>query len=113
MISKSLKQEISQLEAELCYAVADSTRILILYALDEGPYSVTDLGNELELPQSSTSRHLKILRDQGLVSSTRQGRKVIYHLKDRRLIQALNLLREVLRDRIAHKANILDRITES
>jgi len=113
MISKSLEQEISQFEAELCYALADSTRLLILYALDEKAYNVTDLSVELNLTQPTTSRHLKILRDQGLVDTSRQGKNVIYRLKDQRLIQALNLLRAVLRDRIAHKASVMDKVSES
>lgn len=108
MISKALKQEVSRLEADLCYALADSTRILMLFALDEKPYNVTDLGFELGIPQPTTSRHLKILRERGIVHTTREGKNVVYHLMDNRLIQALNLLREVLRDGITHKAEILE-----
>ena len=110
MITQALKQEVSQLEADLCYALADSTRILILFALDEKPYSVTDLGLELGINQSTTSRHLKILRDRGIVQTTREGKNIIYHLADSRLIEALNLLRAVLRDGITHKAEILEKI---
>ena len=107
MISQALKQEVSRLEADLCYALADSTRILILYTLDEKPHNVTDLGLELGISQPTTSRHLKILRDRGIVQTHRVGKSVVYHLKDNRLIQALNLLREVLRDGITHKAEIM------
>ncbi|RLE04343.1 MAG: transcriptional regulator [Bacteroidetes bacterium] len=110
MITQALKQEVSQLEADLCYALADSTRILILFALDEKPYNVTDLGLELGINQSTTSRHLKILRDRGVVQTTREGKSIIYHLADSRLIEALNLLRAVLRDGITHKAEILKKI---
>ena len=113
MITQAIKQEVSQLEADLCYALADSTRILILIALDEKPYNVTELGLELDIPQSTTSRHLKILRERGIVHSTREGKNVVYHLADDRLIQALNLLREVVRDGIAHKAQIIERIQEN
>ncbi len=113
MISQTLKQEVSQLEADLCYALADSTRILILYALDEKPYNVTNLGLELDIPQPTTSRHLKILRERGIVQTTREGKNVVYHLMDNRLIQALNLLREVLRDGITHKAKIMERFQDN
>ena len=109
MISQTLKQEVSQLEADLCYALADSTRILILYALNEKPHNVTNLGLELDISQPTTSRHLKILRERGIVDTTREGKNVIYNLSDARLIQALNLLREVLRDGITHKANIMEK----
>jgi DNA-binding transcriptional ArsR family regulator len=113
MISQTLAQEVSQLEADLCFALADPTRILILYALDEQPRTVTELTTELGIPQPSTSRHLKILRDRGLVLTTRQGVSITYQLADGRLIKALDLLRSVLRDRIKHRANLMEELDES
>lgn len=110
MISQTLAQEVSQLEADLCFALADPTRILLLYALDEKPRNVTELTTELNITQPTTSRHLKILRDRGLVRPNRQGVVIQYELADRRLIQALDLLRSVLRDRIAYRANLMEEI---
>lgn len=107
MINPSLAQEVSQLEADLCFALADPTRILILYSLDEQPRNVTEITAELNLPQPTTSRHLKILRDRGLVHTQRQGTTITYHLTDKRLIEALDLLRSVLRDRISRRANLM------
>lgn len=110
MISQVLAQEVSQLEADLCFALADPTRILILYSLDEQPRNVTELTAELGAPQPTISRHLKILRDRGLVNTNRQGTTITYQLTDRRLTQALDLLRGVLRDRITHNANLMEEI---
>lgn len=110
MISPSLAQEVSQLEADLCFALADPTRILILYALHEKPRNVGELTAELAITQPNTSRHLKILRDRGLVHATRQGNNIQYELSDPRLIEALDLLRSVLRDRITHRANLMEEI---
>ena len=98
------------MEAELCSAFSDPTRILILYSLDEQPRTVTDLTVDLNLAQPTVSRHLKVLRDRGLVVAERQGTNMHYRLADRRLIDALDILRSVLRDRIMHRANL---ITES
>jgi ArsR family transcriptional regulator len=109
MISQSLAQEISRMEADLCSAFADPTRILMLYTLDEQPLNVGELASELNISQSATSRHLKVLRDRGLVIATRQGTSIQYRLADQRLIQALDLLRSVLHDRIAHRASLMDR----
>lgn len=110
VISQTLAQEVSQLEADLCFALADPTRILILYALDEQPRNVTELTQELNITQPTASRHLKILRDRGLVRPNRQGVVIQYELNDKRLIQALDLLRSVLRDRIAYRANLMEEI---
>lgn len=99
--------EISQLEANLCSALSDPTRILILYALNEHSHNVSELTQQLGTPQSKTSRHLRVLRDLGLVLTTRQGSAITYELADCRLIEALNNLRGVLYDRITNRANLL------
>jgi ArsR family transcriptional regulator len=108
MISQALMQEISELEADFCFALSDPTRLLMIYALSEGPRNVTELAGDLGVAQPTASRHLKILRDRGLVFTVRQGTTVTYHLADPRLIQALDLLRTVMRERLAHRAGLMN-----
>src|SRR5574341_1182256 len=110
MLTQTLKQEISQLEADFCFALSDPTRILMLYALSEAPLNVTELTNELGVTQPTASRHLKVLRERGLVHTTRQGTTITYHLSDNRLIQALDLLRSVMRDRLTQQASLMNGI---
>jgi ArsR family transcriptional regulator len=112
MFSQTHTQAISQLEADLFTAFVDSTRILILYALSEHPHNVTELTTELDIPQPKISRHLKVLRDHGLVRTTRHGVSILYALADDRLIDALNILRVVLRDQLAYKANMVSELSE-
>ena len=73
---------------------------------------MNDIAAKLGMSQPTTSRHLKILREQGLVRATRQGANVEYSLVDHRLIEALDLLREVLRDRLQHNARLLENAEE-
>ncbi len=108
MKNESLTQEITQLHADICSALADPSRILILYALNEQRLNVSDLAAEVGLSQPAASRHLKILRERGLVYPERQGASVEYHLTDVRLIDALDTLRAVLRDRLHHRASLIE-----
>jgi DNA-binding transcriptional ArsR family regulator len=110
MINQTLRQEISLLEADFCFALSDPTRILMLYALSEKPLNVTELTHELGLNQPTTSRHLKVMRERGLVNTVRTGTTVTYHLADQRLIQALDLLRSVMRDRLTQRASLINEI---
>jgi DNA-binding transcriptional ArsR family regulator len=107
MVNPTLKQEIMQLEADFCAALSDPTRIFILYALNERSQNVTELTHELALPQPTISRHLKVLRERGLVYTERQGTVITYHLTDQRVIQAMDLLRSALRDRLTQRANLV------
>ena len=111
MLTPTLQQEITQLEANFCAALSDPSRLLILYALNEGPRNVTELANELVLNQPTTSRHLKILRERGLVNTVRTGTIITYHLSDPRLIQALDIMRSIMRERLAYQANLMEETT--
>jgi DNA-binding transcriptional ArsR family regulator len=106
--NSALSEEVTQLHADICSALADPRRILLLYALGEMPRNVGDLAVELGISQPATSRHLKVLRDRGLVHASRQGMSVEYSLTDTRLIEALDLLRAVLRDRLAYRASLVE-----
>lgn len=108
MVLQTLAQELSQMEADLCSALTDPTRLLILYTLDEKPRNVGELAAELQIPQPTVSRHLKVLKDRGLVNGIRQGTTVQYQLTDHRPIEALDILRSLMRDRIAYRANLMD-----
>ncbi len=104
MITQSLTQEITALHANLCSALADPNRILILYALNESPCTVNGLAEELGISQSAASRHLNLLRDRGLVLSQRDGQSVVNSLADHRIIEALDLLRAVLTSKLKSQA---------
>jgi len=97
-MKKGLREEINRLHAEVCSALADANRILLLYKLAEHPKNVSTLSEEVQLPQPTVSRHLKILRDRGMVTPERDGQAVFYSLTDRRIIKALDLLRAILAD---------------
>ncbi len=104
----NLSQEIHDLHADICSALADPSRILLLYALSERPYTVKELADMLLISQSAASRHLKVLRERDLVRASRQGASVEYTLNDPRLIQALDLLRAVLRDGLSRRASLAE-----
>jgi ArsR family transcriptional regulator len=59
-------------------ALADESRLRILRGLSLAELSVAELVAVLDLPQSTVSRHLKPLRDQGLVETRRDGTSVFY-----------------------------------
>lgn len=107
MEREKLFQELL-LEANFCSALSDPTRLIILYTLYESPRTVNELSLGLNIPQPNVSRHLKVLKEHGLVQAARQGISVTYQLTDRRLIQALDLLRAVMHDRFAHQASIIN-----
>lgn len=110
-MDKKLLKEINHLHAEICGGLSDPKRIAILYALSEGPKNVMDLAEILEMPQPTISRHLKILRERGMVLSERKGANIIYTIGDKRIIRALDLLREVLGEHLSKRSALADAIS--
>jgi ArsR family transcriptional regulator len=66
---------------ELLQAVSEPTRLRILNCLAAAPLFVSDLQEVLDLPQSTVSRHLQVLRRVGLVRDTPIAPFVLYRLR--------------------------------
>lgn len=66
--------------AHLLEAVAEPTRLRILNLLEQGEFCVCELQAVLGLNEPTVSRHLTRLRFSGLVSSCRNGSRVVYRL---------------------------------
>ena len=66
----------------LAQALADPLRLVILQQLMEGPATVSELQSLTGEAQSKVSNHLALLRERNLVRATREGRQMIYTLRD-------------------------------
>lgn len=61
-------------------SLADATRLRLLRLLERHELGVVELCDVLQLPQSTVSRHLKVLGDQGWARSRRQGTTRLYRM---------------------------------
>ncbi len=68
--------------AELFKIFGDSTRVKILFVLLESDMAVNDIASVLKMTQSAISHQLRILKTNGLVKYTRNGKSLIYSLAD-------------------------------
>jgi DNA-binding transcriptional ArsR family regulator len=68
--------------ASLFGALSAPVRAAIVHRLTEGPRTVTDLVEALEVSQPLVSQHLRVLRGSRLVTSVRRGQEVVYSLAD-------------------------------
>ncbi len=112
MVDKKLEIEITMLHERICHALADPTRILILYHLAEKPQFVNELVDALKIPQSTISRHLGILRERNLVDTERDGTAIRYTLADHRIIEALDIMRAILATQLANSIEIAQTLIE-
>jgi len=108
MNKNPLAQEINLLHARICSAISEPNRILLIYAVAEKPRNVNNLAEIVGISQSAASRHLKVLRERGLIQAQRDGAQVIYTLADERFIHALDLLREVMLEQLSQQADLIN-----
>jgi DNA-binding transcriptional ArsR family regulator len=100
-------ETLTLLHNNICKAMGDPRRIQILYALHERPYHVSALANQLETPQPTISRHLRILHQRRLVTAERDGTTIVYHLADPDIIHILDSMRQLLKSNLARQAKIM------
>jgi DNA-binding transcriptional ArsR family regulator len=79
---------IDQLDraANMLRAIAHPTRIAILNFLEDGnKKTVTEIHEKLNIEQSTTSHHLGILKDKGVLMANREGKNTFYFIKHNKL----------------------------
>lgn len=90
--------------ADLFKMFADSTRIRILWALEEAEMCVCDIAVLLNMTQSAISHQLRILKQGKLVKNRREGKTVFYSLSDEHVRQIFDQgLEHLMEDRVSEK----------
>ena len=76
-------------------ALGDSNRRAIVELLRHGDHSVQELADELPISRPAVSRHLRLLKDAGLVTSRAEGTRSLYRLHDQGIDAVRSYLEEV------------------
>lgn len=88
-----MKIESSYTEkAELLKALAHPTRLCIVHGLMENECNVNKITGCLEMPQSTISQHLAILRSKGVIEGRRSGTEVCYSVIHQKVREIVSLL---------------------
>lgn len=83
MVNNTMPEETELYDlAELFKVFGDSTRIRILFVLFQAEVCVCDLAQALHMTQSAISHQLRILKQNKLVKSRREGKSIFYSLAD-------------------------------
>ncbi|MBI4233773.1 MAG: helix-turn-helix transcriptional regulator [Chloroflexi bacterium] len=94
--STQRQDRLYQLHAAICKTFASPWRLRIVEALGDGERTVSELVDLLGIPKSNVSQHLGIMREKGVVEYRRKGGYAFYKLSNPKILQACQLMREVL-----------------
>jgi DNA-binding transcriptional ArsR family regulator len=107
-MKKMTPEMISRVAARF-RALADETRIRILLRLREGEANVSALAAGLGIGQASMSKHLALLRDEGLLELRREGNQAFYTIRDRDLFELCALVCDGVRRHAEERHQALTR----
>jgi DNA-binding transcriptional ArsR family regulator len=94
------EDEVALMHRYICEGIGDAKRLRLLYLVAEQPRNVTELTELLDVTQPTVSHHLRVLRERGLVNAERDGTSIYYSLSDPRILEAMNILRSFVADKI-------------
>ncbi len=97
-ILNNASKEIYFKHANLCKTMANANRIYIVELLSEKEMNVGDIAEAIGNSLSTTSQQLRLLRDNNVLVTRKDGHTVYYSLKHPKLYKACQIIREVLLD---------------
>ncbi len=100
----NMYQQIFELHADILKALSHSKRLEIIHLLRDHSLSVSEIQEMLDLPQANLSQHLQILRENQIVNTTKKGKQIFYKVANSKLLQACDLIREVLLENQEHSS---------
>ncbi len=92
------KTSQTRFKAQVFHALAASDRLEILEFLRDGEKCVCEIVPHLHLIQPVVSRHLKILRDTGIIRCRKDGTKRMYSIVEKRIFKVIDGLTPELVD---------------
>jgi ArsR family transcriptional regulator len=100
------EKSLYEMQAEMCKIFSSPKRVEILNVLRDGEKSVTDLVGILGSPKANISQHLSVMRLKGILKSRRDGVNIYYSIASPKVIQACDLMKEVLKELMLERSKV-------
>lgn len=105
-----MEKKIFEIHAEICKIFTNPKRLEIISLLRDGEKTVGELAELADLPQANISQHLTVLRQNGVVTTRREGANIYYRIANPKILQACDLMREVLLEKLEESKKLAKRM---
>ena len=102
-----MEDQIYVYHAEMCKVFSHAKRLELINILRDKEMSAGELGKRLGLAPANLSQHLTMMRERHILVSRKEGNVVYYRIANPRLLDAFDLLREILFDQIRQDAILI------
>jgi ArsR family transcriptional regulator len=96
------------IKADFLKALAHPTRLKVIEFLKKGESNVSDMMKALDIEQSSLSRHLAVLKQNGVLKTKQKKTTIYYDIQDHDIFKVLRPIAEILRKKFKNAEVILN-----
>ena len=100
-------EKIFELHADVCKVFSNAKRLEILNTLREKEMTASELVEKIGLSKANLSQHMSILKSKGVLVTRREGVNIYYRISSPKIIQACDLMREVLLEQFQEKGRMV------
>lgn len=93
--------------ADMCKVLSHPKRLELINTLRDGEMGAGELGQRLGISPANLSQHLSMMKERGILVSRKEGNAVYYRVSNLRLLEAFDILRGVLVDRLRQDAALV------
>lgn len=106
-----MEEQINTYHAEMCKVFSHPKRLELINLLRDKEISAGELGVRLQMSPANLSQHLTMMRERHILVSRKEGNVVFYRIANPRLLDAFDLLREILFEQIRQDAALIKGMT--
>jgi len=103
-------EKIFEIHADICKVFTNAKRLEILNTLMNKEMTASELIKKIGLSKANLSQHMSILKSKGVVLSRREGVNIYYRISNPKIIQACDLMREVLLEQLQEKGKMVENL---
>ena len=102
-----MNKKIYELHADVCKTLANAKRLEILNALRNKDMTVNELAERVGALKANISQHLAVMRQKGILATRRDGVNIYYRIANPKVIQACDIMREVLLEQLKKSEKLI------
>lgn len=87
-------EQLARKQAALCKIFGSTRRVLIIWVLCNHEMTVTEIAHSVGASMQSTSQHLRLMKDKGILTSQKDGQTVLYRIAENDLMQNCLILEQ-------------------
>jgi len=102
-----MEERVLELKAEILKALAQPTRMKILECLRDGEKCICEIVPAIKGEQSNISRHISLMQKSNLVTTRKEGVRVMVKVKDPEIFNILDRVSKILKGRFKEQEKLL------